>query len=68
MTQDRFEAMTFEQLMEELEALTERMASGEIGIEKAAELYEQAGRLHALATERLDRVQKRVDELGQSAG
>lgn len=61
----RYDAMTFEQLMDELESLTDRMASGDIGIEEAAELYEEAGRLHAQAAERLDRVQRRVDELAQ---
>ena len=56
-----WDKMTFEQLMTALEELTERMASGEIGIEEAADLYEQAERLHALATERLERVQARID-------
>jgi exodeoxyribonuclease VII small subunit len=61
----RYDAMTFEQIMDELESLTDRMAAGDIGIEEAAELYEEAGRLHAQAAERLDRVQKRVEELAQ---
>jgi exodeoxyribonuclease VII small subunit len=65
---DRYQSMTFEQLMDELESLTDRMTAGDIGIEEAAALYEQAGRLHALARERLDRVQKRVDELAQADG
>jgi exonuclease VII small subunit len=39
------------------------MASDSIGIEEAADLYERAGRLHALAAERLRRVQERIDKL-----
>jgi exonuclease VII small subunit len=39
------------------------MASGAIGIEEAAALYEEAGALHAAAAERLERVQRRIDEL-----
>ena len=61
-----YDAMTFEQLVEALEALTDRMASGSIGIEEAADLYERAGRLHALAAARLERVQERIDRLKQS--
>jgi exodeoxyribonuclease VII small subunit len=48
---------TFEDLMTELEAVTERLAAGDLGIEAAADLYEQAERLHARATERLARVE-----------
>jgi exodeoxyribonuclease VII small subunit len=57
----RFEAMTFEELVATLEELTDRMASGQIGIEEAADLYEQAERLHGLAAERLARVQARIE-------
>ena len=54
---------TFEDLVAELESLTDRMAAGDIGIEEATELYEQAGRLHALAAERLASVQERIAKL-----
>ena len=57
------DAMTFEQLLDALEQLTRQMASGAIGIEEAAALYERAGVLHAAATERLERVQRRIDDL-----
>jgi exodeoxyribonuclease VII small subunit len=56
-----WEEMTFEQLVAELEQLTERMASGDIGIEEVADLYEKAERLHALAAERLAKVQARIE-------
>ncbi len=55
------EAMTFEDLVTTLEGLTDRMASGQIGIEEAADLYEQAELLHQLAVERLARVQARIE-------
>ena len=57
---------SFEELVEELETVTEALASGQIGIEAAADLYERAERLHRLARARLDAVQERVDRL--SAG
>ncbi len=62
------ESMTYEQLVDALERLTQRMADGDIGIEKAVELYEQAGRLHALASERLARVQERIERLAADQG
>jgi exodeoxyribonuclease VII small subunit len=58
------EHLSFEQLVSALEALTDRLASGQIGIEEAADLYEQAEHLHSLASERLARVQARIDALG----
>ncbi len=54
---------TFEELVAALEALTDRMAAGDIGIEEATALYEEAGRLHASAAERLARVQARIQAL-----
>jgi exodeoxyribonuclease VII small subunit len=56
-------AMSYEQLVEALEALTNRLASDDLGIEDAADLYEEAGRLHALATERLAKVRERIERL-----
>jgi exodeoxyribonuclease VII small subunit len=60
------EGRTFEELMNELEAVTERLATGELGIEAAVDLYERAERLHAQATARLAQVQARVEALTSS--
>jgi exodeoxyribonuclease VII small subunit len=57
------DALTYEELVAELESLTAQMAAGDIGIEAAAELYERAGVLHAAASERLAKVQERIDKL-----
>ncbi len=59
---------TFEQLMAELEAVTEALAAGDIGIEAAADLYEKAEKLHALATDRLTQVRARVESLAAPPG
>jgi exodeoxyribonuclease VII small subunit len=56
-------AMTFEQLVEELEATVARMAGGNLGIEEVTDLYERAGRLHAQATERLAAISERIERL-----
>jgi exodeoxyribonuclease VII small subunit len=61
------DAMTYEELVAELESLTAQMAAGDIGIEAAAELYERAGVLHAAASERLAKVQERIDKLAPPA-
>jgi exodeoxyribonuclease VII small subunit len=58
---------TFEELMEELEAITEKLAAGDLGIEAAADLYERAEKLHAQAAERLDAVRARVERLAAPA-
>jgi len=60
--------MSYEQLVEALEKLTERMADGEIGIEEAVDLYERAGRLEGMARARLDRVQRRIESLADESG
>ena len=59
---------TFEELMAELESLTSQLAAGDLGIEAAADVYERAEKLHALASERLERVRARVEGLTGPAG
>ena len=56
---------SFEDLMAELEQVTELLAAGEVGIEAATDLYERAQQLHSLASERLARVQERVERLSR---
>jgi exodeoxyribonuclease VII small subunit len=58
---------TFEELMASLEDVARRMESREIGIEQAADLYEQAGRLHRAAVARLDAVEQRIQGLRPSS-
>ena len=57
------DALSFEELVDRLEALTAQLADGGIGIERAADLYERAQRLHAAATARLEAVAKRIEAL-----
>ncbi len=54
---------TFEELLAELEAVTDRLAGGELGIEAAADLYERAELLHRLASDRLAQVSERISGL-----
>jgi exodeoxyribonuclease VII small subunit len=64
MSDPDLDQLSFEELMGLLEALTDRLATGQIGIEEATDLYEQAERIHALAAARLAQVQARIDALG----
>ncbi|MHB8466614.1 MAG: exodeoxyribonuclease VII small subunit [Acidimicrobiales bacterium] len=67
MSPEELSALSFEQVLEELERITRQMASGDIGIEAVADLYEQAGVLHAEASARLDRVRDRIERLAEPA-
>lgn len=57
------DALTFESLVDRLEALTGQLADGAIGIERAADLYERAQVLHAAAAARLAAVTRRIEGL-----
>jgi exodeoxyribonuclease VII small subunit len=57
------DTLTFEQILGVLEDVTGRMASGDIGIEAATDLYEQAEILHAAAEARLAAVESRISRL-----
>jgi exodeoxyribonuclease VII small subunit len=63
---DDLSGLTFEQLLERLEGITRRMAAGDIGIEAVTDLYEEAGRLHAEAAERLERVRRRLESQAEA--
>ncbi len=61
------DALTFEQLVDRLDELTGQLSRGDLGIEAAADLYEQAERVHRAATARLAAVQARIDALRPTA-
>lgn len=62
---DDLSQLTFEELLEKLEALVAQLSTGEVGIEAAADLYEESGRVYAAARGRLDAVQARIEDLRQ---
>jgi exodeoxyribonuclease VII small subunit len=57
------DGLTYEQIVEKLEAVTAELAGGTAGIEAAAGLFEQAKQLHAAATARLEQVRQRLEAL-----
>lgn len=60
---EALDQLAYEELVELLEDLTRRIASGDVGIEEASELYERAGMVHRLAAERLVQVRARIERL-----
>lgn len=57
------EELGFEQAMEALEAIIERIESGEIGLEESVREYERGAKLVVRARSLLDAAEQRVEEL-----
>ncbi len=62
-TDEDLDALSFEELVDRLEALAAELADGGLGIERAADAYERAQRIHAAAAARLDAVVRRLEGL-----
>ena len=60
---DAIEQMTFEQAVELLESINDRIESGEIGLEHSLKEYERGMRLIAHCRGILDRAEQRMAEL-----
>ena len=58
---------TFEQLVEQLDVLSDQMASPTVGIEAVSGLFVEAGRVKAEAERRLAKVRDQVEQLTASA-
>ena len=66
MSAEELKDLRYEQIVERLEATIARMADGTVGIEEAAALFEEAGRLHTAATERLEALRARIESLTEA--
>jgi len=56
-------SLTFEQSMERLGHIVEKLEEGELPLEQSLELFEEGVRLSRLAQERLDAAQQRIERL-----
>lgn len=54
---------TFEESLEELEELVEKMESGELPLDKSLESYERGVKLAAYCAKELDIAQKKIEKL-----
>lgn len=59
------ESLTFEELVGALERVAAKLAGGDLGIEAAVDLYEQAELLHEAARGRLAAVEERIERLNR---
>lgn len=59
--------LSYEQAMEQLEAIVERIERGEVGLEESVTQYEQGVLLIARCREILGRAEQRVEELSKPA-
>jgi exodeoxyribonuclease VII small subunit len=58
---------TFESAQRELDAIVERLESGEASLDEAIRLWERGEELYRFCLARLDRAQGRIEELARAA-
>jgi exodeoxyribonuclease VII small subunit len=58
---------TFENAQRELDAIVERLESGEASLDEAIRLWERGEELYRFCLARLDRAQGRIEELARAA-
>jgi exodeoxyribonuclease VII small subunit len=58
---------TFEGAQRELDAIVERLESGEASLDEAIRLWERGEELYRFCLTRLDRAQGRIEELARAA-
>jgi exodeoxyribonuclease VII small subunit len=59
--------MTFEEAQRELEAIVQRLESGETPLDEALKLWERGEELYRLCRERLDAAEGKIEELAGRA-
>jgi exodeoxyribonuclease VII small subunit len=55
--------VTFEEAQKELEAIVQRLESGEVPLDEALKLWERGEELYRFCRERLDGAEGRIEEL-----
>lgn len=66
--QDEADPVSFEQAIDQLEQLIEKIESGEVGLEQALKHYEQGTQLIKRCRSILDSAEKRIAELTETEG
>jgi exodeoxyribonuclease VII small subunit len=56
---------SFEQALQQLEGIVERLERGQTGLDEALELWQRGEELHRVCLARLDAAQGRVEELAR---
>ena len=60
------ERPTFEEALEKLEAIVEKLSDQEISLEKSVELYEEGLRLSKICTDTLEQATLKIEQIDQS--
>lgn len=60
--------LTFEQAMEQLEAIVSRLEGGDVPLEQAIELFQQGMKLSQLCNAKLDQVERKIEMLVEENG
>ncbi len=60
------ERPTFEDALEKLETIVEKLSDQEISLEKSVELYEEGLRLSKICTETLEQATLKIEQIDQS--
>ena len=55
--------MTFEEAQQELEAIVQRLESGEVPLDEALKLWERGEELYRFCKERLDTAEGKIEDL-----
>jgi exodeoxyribonuclease VII small subunit len=59
-------AMSFEEAMEKLESIVDRLEAGDVPLETAIDLFQEGMKLSQLCGGKLDQVEKRIETLLES--
>jgi exodeoxyribonuclease VII small subunit len=62
------EETSFEQAMEQLEVIVEKLEEGDVPLEKAISLYQEGMKLSTICNDKLKTVEKQLDEILQEDG
>ena len=57
------DGMTFEAALERLEAIVQKLESGEVDLEESIRIYEQGVKIKAFCERKLNEAQERVDKI-----
>ena len=60
------ERPTFEEALEKLETIVEKLSDQEISLEKSVELYEEGLRLSKICTDTLEQATLKIEQIDQS--
>ncbi|WP_304503049.1 exodeoxyribonuclease VII small subunit [Alteribacillus sp. YIM 98480] len=68
MTDENFKNVSFEEAMEKLEGIVEKLEEGEVPLEQAIAMYQEGMSLSNVCHEKLQRIEKQMDRVVEEDG